>query len=102
MTKEDEKAEWRRRQKIKPPAPRILHESKTFSIVRTETFPEVRFGPGRTYIGAEATQRRIDERIARQQLHDKQMIERANKTIDQMESQADEALASLTEVEAFG
>lgn len=54
MSKETEKAEWRRRQAIKPSPPRVLHVSKEFVLVKDPDtgLPVVRFGRGRTFARA--------------------------------------------------
>ena len=89
MSEEAEKAEWRRRQAIKPPKPRVLHESRRCTMVKTDGLPVPRFYVGSTFMGPAAVASRIAARVARQQLRDKQMIERANKSVDEMRSAAD-------------
>lgn len=86
MSKEDEKAEWKRRQGIKIPKPQVLHQSKMFWPVKTDTLPKLVPGPGRTFVGPEATQKRIDQQLAKQRLRDLRMIEEANRSIDAMRS----------------
>lgn len=86
MTKEDEKAEWRKRQKIKPQPPRVLHVSKQFTVVKTDTLPVTQFARGRTYERLDTIEQRRARQIERQQAYDRKMAAKADKTIAHMDA----------------
>lgn len=91
MDKDQERAEWKRRQALKPKPHAPLHTSKEFTVVKTDTLPQLRFGAGSTYMRLDTIERLKRRRLERQQVRIARQVAKANKTIDMMKSVSDAA-----------
>ena len=48
---------WARLKAIEPKPPRVLHQSKTFTVVKTDTRPKLVPTPGKTYMRPDTIER---------------------------------------------